>query len=109
MWKYGNVIRPLAYAACVTLTLICYFFAILYAMSMEKIQVENWVGAQVVANVIDVTLAPVLIILVKSRVRNRNSNLIRKFSVPISNPGQVACQTLLLDRAEQRPLVLLHF
>lgn len=66
VWKYSRVIRPLGFIACTMISMISFFFAILYALMMEKSQVQNWVGAQLFANICDITIAPILIILTKS-------------------------------------------
>jgi len=44
---------------------------------MEKTQVQNWIGAQVVANIVDVTIAPVLIIFGKSAIKANWAKKIR--------------------------------
>jgi hypothetical protein len=33
---------------------------------MEKTQVENWISQQILSNIVDISIAPVLIILVKT-------------------------------------------
>ena len=68
-WKWSWLWRPMGYTFSILTILASVVFSIFYALSMEKNQVDKWIGAQLVSILLDIIFIPFVRIFIITAIR----------------------------------------